>query len=75
MDRLEIQDCRLSSLIDNINAKCRVVLFEKDTDKILFNGYAYQLYDRDMEKSIQDYYIYDMLIDFDGFRIVIYKKW
>lgn len=72
---MELKHCSLISLINNVNAKSRIVLFEKENNNNIFNGYAYQFYDSDMEKSIEDYYIDDMIIDFDGFRIIVYKKY
>ena len=72
---MELKHCRLISLINNVNAKSRNVIFETENNNNIFNGYAYQFYDNNMEKSIEDYYIDDMIIDFDGFRIIVYKKY
>ena len=72
---MRLKHCSLISLINNVNAKSKIILFDKESENNIFNGYTYQFYDFDMEKSIEDYYIDDMIIDFDGFRIIVYKKY
>lgn len=75
-DRMYIQDSRVMNMIENMDAKRRIRIFDSETEKSIFNGYVYQTYDnKELTEKLNDLYIADMIIDYDGIRILSYDKW
>ena len=70
-----IENSKLSNLIKLLDAHTIVNIWEDDNrDNPIYSCEVWELYLIVETKRFDGYYIKDMMINYDGIRVIIYKK-
>ena len=67
---------KLSNLIKFLDAHTRILIWnDEDREDCLYNRKVWELYNLiDKDEEFMSYYIKDMIVDYDGIRVVVSNK-